>query len=93
LQNGQFVRSIADISRVSAQPQALDLPGPSRRITVEPVRLPVPQRAPEAPPAEPEPPPSEAPPPQPEPEPIEAPPADPEREAPDPERERRPVRA
>jgi hypothetical protein len=39
------------------EPCALDLPGPSRRIKVEPLRLPEPQREP--PPAEPAPPPRE----------------------------------
>jgi hypothetical protein len=58
-------------------PDLLDLPGPSRRIRVEPLRLPVPAQAPrEREPAR-------------EPEPAEAP----DRAAPMPEREREPVPA
>ncbi|HEV2813790.1 MAG TPA: hypothetical protein VGW10_11120 [Solirubrobacteraceae bacterium] len=36
-------------------PVALDLPGPSRRITIEPLRLPVPAVAPPPPPPSPDP--------------------------------------
>ena len=43
--------------RVMGDPRALDLPGPSRRIRVEPIRLPEPARRSEpAPPPEPPPP-------------------------------------
>ena len=51
------------VAGIVGEPRALDLPGPSRRITVEPIRLPEPARRSEpAPPKEPSP----APPPQPE---------------------------
>jgi hypothetical protein len=45
--------AVEEMTRV--EPCALDLPGPSRRIKVEPLRLPDPQREPA--PAEPAPPP------------------------------------
>jgi hypothetical protein len=51
------------VEGVAGDPRALDLPGPSRRITVEPIRLPEPARR-----SEPAPPPEPAPQPQPKPE-------------------------
>ncbi|MFN8114461.1 MAG: hypothetical protein U0R51_14830 [Solirubrobacterales bacterium] len=58
--------SVPPPSRSNRRPEALDLPGPSRRITVEPLRRPDPSPAPE--PSEPAQPPLPVPAPGPSPE-------------------------
>lgn len=71
----------------------LDLPGPSRRIRVEPIKLPDPT-VPDEPRRAPEPPPEpEAPPPEPDPQPVREPEPDPQPvEEPEPEPAKEPER-